>query len=69
MSKVKADEQASLLASAGYDAFVDETRAGSDHWFRVRVGRYDSRGQAQEIVAKLQPMTEDVVWVATLRQK
>lgn len=69
MSKSKADEQATLLSAAGFEAFVDETEAASDHWFRVRVGRFDSRTQAQEVVAKLQPMTEDVVWIATLRQK
>ena len=69
MSKLKADQQASLLTGAGYDAFVEESHAGGDHWYQVRVGRYDSRTQAQEIVTKLQPMTEDVVWVATLRNK
>ncbi len=69
MSRGKAEQEASLLSSGGYDAYVDEARAGSDDWFRVRVGRYDSRTQAQEIVAKLQPMTEDVVWVAALREK
>jgi hypothetical protein len=69
MSKSKADQQASLLTGAGYDAFVEESHAGGDHWYQVRVGRYDSRTQAQEIVSKLQPMTEDVVWVATLRNK
>ena len=69
MSRGKAEQEASLLSSGGYDAYVDEARAGSDNWFRVRVGRYDSRAQAQEIVAKLQPMTEDVVWVAALRVK
>ena len=69
MSRGKAEQEASLLSSGGYDAYVDEARAGSDAWFRVRVGRYDSRTQAQETVAKLQPMTEDVVWVAALREK
>jgi len=68
MSRGKAEQEASLLSAGGFDAYVDESKAGSDHWFRVRVGRYDSRGQAQEIVAKLQPMTEDVVWVAKLRE-
>ena len=30
MSKSKADQQASLLAAAGYEAFVDESHAGGD---------------------------------------
>jgi cell division septation protein DedD len=69
MSRGKAEQEASLLSAGGYDAYVDEARAGSDRWFRVRIGRFDSRTQAQETVAKLQPMTEDVVWVAKLREK
>jgi cell division septation protein DedD len=69
MSRGKAEQEASLLSAGGYDAYVDEARAGSDHWFRVRIGRFDSRTQAQETVAKLQPMTEDVVWVAKMREK
>jgi cell division septation protein DedD len=69
MSKAKAEEQTSLLNGAGYEAFVDDSHAGGDHWYRVRVGRFDTRAQAQEVIQKLQPMTEDVVWVATLRQK
>jgi hypothetical protein len=67
MSRAKAETEAQLLASAGYDAYVDDAVAGGDHWYQVRVGRFDSRSQAQETVAKLQPMTEEVVWVAVLR--
>jgi hypothetical protein len=69
MSKAKADAEASLLSGAGYDAYVDESHAAHDRWYRVRVGRFDSRAEAKEVIHKLQPMTEDVVWVTTLRQK
>jgi cell division septation protein DedD len=69
MTRSKAEAEAQLLSRAGYDAFVDEATFGDDHWYLVRVGRYDSRSQAQEIVAKLQPMTEDVVWVPVLRNR
>jgi cell division protein FtsN len=67
MSRAKADHEASLLSSAGYDAYVDESRAGGDLWYQVRVGRFDSREQARETVAKLQPMTQEVVWVTVVR--
>jgi hypothetical protein len=67
MSKAKADHEASLLAAAGYDAYVDDSHAGGDHWYQVRVGRFDSRDAAREVVAKLQPMTEELVWVTVLR--
>lgn len=67
MSRAKAEHEASLLASAGYDAYVDDAVAGGDHWYQVRVGRFDSRSQARETVARLQPMTEEVVWVTILR--
>lgn len=69
LSKIKAEEQASLLASAGFDAYVDEARAAGDRWYRVRVGRFDSHAAARDVIHKLQPMTEDIVWVATVRQK
>jgi len=67
MSRAKAENEAQLLASAGYDAYVDDATAAGDRWYQVRVGRFDSRGQAQETVTKLQPMTEEVVWVAVIR--
>ncbi len=69
MTKSKAEAEAQLLSGAGYDAYVADATFGGDHWYLVRVGRYDSRAQAQEIVAKLQPMTEDLVWVPVLRDK
>jgi hypothetical protein len=69
LSRAKADEQASLLSAAGFDAYVDESHAVGDRWYRVRVGRFDSHSQARDVIQKLQPMTEDVVWVARLRQK
>jgi len=67
MSRGKAEQEASLLAAAGYDAYIDVSSAGGDQWYQVRVGRFDSRDQARETVAKLQPMTQEVVWVTVVR--
>jgi len=64
-SKGKAEDQASRLVAGGYEAYVDQSAYEGTTWYRVRVGRYDSRSQAQEAIGKLQQMTEDEVWVAS----
>jgi len=68
-SKAKADEQASLLTAGGFDAYVDEGRKEGETWYRVRVGRYDSRADAREVIGRLQIQTEDKIYVATPRNK
>ncbi len=69
LSRAKAEDQATRLSAGGYDAFVDEAKAGGETWYRVRVGRYDSRSQARDVVARLQVMTEDDVWLAPQRAR
>lgn len=64
-TKAKADDQASKLVAGGYEAYVDQSAYEGETWYRVRIGRYDSRGQAREVIARLQNMTEDEVWVAS----
>jgi cell division septation protein DedD len=68
-TKAKADEQASKLVGGGYEAYVDQSSYEGETWYRVRIGRYDTRGQAREAIAKLQDMTEDEVWVASQRAR
>jgi cell division septation protein DedD len=63
-SKAKADDQAAKLVAGGYEAFVDQAKAHGKGWYRVRVGRFDTKGQAHETVVKLQNMTEDQVYVS-----
>ncbi len=63
-SKAKADDQASKLAAGGYEAFVDQAKAHGKEWYRVRVGRFDSKAAAHETLAKLQNMTEDQVYLS-----
>jgi septal ring-binding cell division protein DamX len=62
-SKAKAEDQASKFVAGGYEAYVAQVQG----WYLVRVGRFDSRAQAHEMVAKLQNMTEDDVYVAQQR--
>ena len=68
-SKAKADEQASLLTAGGFDAYVDEGKMEGETWYRVRVGRYNSRADAREVIGRLQIQTEEPVYVATPRNK
>jgi cell division septation protein DedD len=63
-SKVKAEDQAGKLVAGGYEAFVDQAKAHGQVWYRVRVGRFDTKAQAHETLAKLQNMTEDAVYVS-----
>jgi len=59
-SRAKAEDQAAKFVAGGYEAYVDHVKG----WYRVRVGRFDSRTQAHETLVKLQNMTEDEVYVA-----
>jgi cell division septation protein DedD len=68
-TKAKAEDQAARLVGGGYEAYVDESAYEGTTWFRVRVGRYDSRSQARDVIARLQHMTEDEVWVASQRPR
>ena len=68
-SRGKAEDQAGRLVSGGYEAYVDESAYEGTTWYRVRIGRFDSRSQAREVVARLQEMTEDEVWLATQRAR
>jgi cell division protein FtsN len=45
---------------------VEDGVVGGETWHRVRVGRYSTQKEAQEAVAKLQPVTESDLWVARI---
>ena len=68
-SKAKAEDEAARFVAGGYEAFVDAATANGKTWYRVRVGRFDTRAQAHEMLARLQNMTEDEVWVAPQRAR
>lgn len=58
--------QAELLAGAGYDAYVSQARHQGRQWYRVRVGRFETRGDAEPTADRLQKMTEDPVWITKI---
>lgn len=66
--KNQADQLVSRLKRKGYDAFI--TRAaipGKGTWYRVRVGRYASRDEAQAVAATLK-RKEGISTYVTLNQ-
>jgi N-acetylmuramoyl-L-alanine amidase len=49
-SRASADREAAALAEKGYDAYVD---ASSNGLFRVRIGAFANRDDANRIAARL----------------
>ncbi|HWO41279.1 MAG TPA: SPOR domain-containing protein [Candidatus Eisenbacteria bacterium] len=47
--KAGATAAAERLRSRGYDASVVEAQRGPERWYRVRVGRFANRGEAENI--------------------
>jgi SPOR domain len=64
MSPSKANEQVQRLATAGFDAFVEDATVSGERWFRVRVGHYGSEREAASAASQLSKMVEDGIWVA-----
>jgi len=64
LNKAKADEESSKLTQAGFPSFVDEKAVSGEPWYRVRVGRYTTRNEANTEREKLQKMLEGSLFVA-----
>ena len=64
MTPAKADQEAKRLASAGYDAFVENRAVSGETWYRVRVGRYATEKEAAAAASRLGEMSENGAWVA-----
>jgi hypothetical protein len=69
MSRSKADNEASKLSTAGYDAFVEDAMVFGSTWHRVRVGRYGSLQEAQQAASQLQGMMEGMLWVGRVGRR
>ena len=59
----EADTIARRLSLKGYDAYVQSPAAGAPRVFRVRVGRYAERRQAEAIAARLQKEEQFKPWI------
>jgi cell division septation protein DedD len=61
--RAEADSVARGLASKGYPAYVMNPDAGAPAVFRVRVGRFKDRREAESIAAKLQKEEQFKPWI------
>ena len=59
----EADAIVKRLATKGYPAYVVAPAKGSPAMFRVRVGKYKERREADTIAAKLQKEEQFKPWV------
>lgn len=62
-TKFKANDEMSRLNAANFDAFVEEGTVNGERWYRVRVGRYETRAEATTAAEQLGRMLEDGAWV------
>ena len=59
----EANTMAEKLAAKGYSAYVVPPAAGAPSVFRVRVGRYATRREAESIAARLQREEQFTPWI------
>jgi cell division septation protein DedD len=62
-TRAEADTIARRLSAKGYRTFVTTTGAGSKMSYRVRVGKYDTQREAEQISARLQKEEQFKPWV------
>jgi DedD protein len=64
-TRQQADRLAQQLVAKGYPAFVlDPAKGAAKPFFRVRVGKYRNRQDAEEIQARLQKNEQFTPWIA-----
>jgi cell division septation protein DedD len=59
----QADAIASRLAGKGYPSFVTPSGTGSTRMFRVRVGKYSGKREAQAVAVRLQKEEQFKPWI------
>ena len=63
-SRSEADAMAKRLSAKGYDAYVQAPADNAPAIFRVRVGTYPTRSEAENAAAKLEKEGKFKPWVA-----
>ncbi len=61
--RAEADAMAKRLSAKGYQAYVVMPAAGAPSVYRVRVGKYATRRQAETVAAKLKKEERFTPWV------
>ena len=59
----EAETIATRLAGKGYPSFVTTPPKGAARMFRVRIGKYPTRGEAQAVAARLQKEDQFKPWI------
>ena len=62
-SKKTADDEAARWTNAGYAAMVSEKRSGASTWYRVGLGRYETKKTAMKAGKEMEQMFEMGYWV------
>jgi len=62
-SKQTAEEEVGRWSNAGYPAMVTESGAGESMWYRVSLGRYETRRLAMKAGKEMEHMFEMGYWV------
>ncbi len=62
-TRAEADALAHRLSAKGYPAFVTPRGSGSLLRYGVRVGKYDKKGEAEAVKARLQNEEQFKPWV------
>jgi cell division protein FtsN len=67
----RAEEDAERYAAKGFNAYVQEANIPSKggRWYRVRVGRYATQGDAEQMASQLAGLLEAGFWVDRYRQE
>ena len=66
-SRGEADAMVKRLSAKGYGAYVQDPAAGAPSIFRVRVGNYSTRGEAETIASKIEKEGQFKPWVDAAR--
>lgn len=66
LDRQKAETQAQRIRNAGKDAYIDQTSINGVTWYRVRIGRYQTRQEAEEEARRFQLLLETGWWVARI---
>jgi cell division septation protein DedD len=61
--RAEADGVARSLATKGYPAYVLDPESGAPPVFRVRVGKFKERSEAESVAARLQQEEQFKPWI------
>jgi hypothetical protein len=62
----KAETQVNRIRDAGKDAFIDQATINGVTWYQVRIGRYQTREEAEAEANNFQLLLETGWWVARI---